>query len=49
MFICGRGGQPPISNTGARASEALAIAVTQFVTPGPAVTMATARRPVSSA
>jgi len=38
-----------VKNTGARASEALARAVTVLVTPGPAVTMATAKPPVSSA
>jgi hypothetical protein len=41
MFAWKREVQPPISSTGARASEALAMPVTQFVTPGPAVTIAT--------
>ena len=49
ILACGRDGQPPISSTGARASEALAMAVTVLVTPGPAVTMATPSAPVSSA
>ena len=49
IFACGRDVQPPISSTGMRASEALAIAVTVLVTPGPAVTMATPSCPVSSA
>ncbi len=49
MLACGREVQPPISSTGARASEALAMAVTVLVTPGPAVTMATPKLPVSSA
>ena len=49
MLTCGRGGQPPISSSGTRASEALATAVTVFVTPGPAVTMTTPSVPVSSA
>jgi hypothetical protein len=34
MLACGRDVQPPISRTGARASEAFAIAVTVLVTPG---------------
>jgi len=42
-------GQPPISSTGTRARYAFAIAVTVLVTPGPAVTMATPKPPVSSA
>ena len=41
ILACGREVQPPISKTGARASDALAIAVTVLVTPGPAVTIAT--------
>ena len=41
ILACGREVQPPISITGARASEAFAIAVTVLVTPGPAVTIAT--------
>ena len=49
MLACGRAVQPPISRTGTRASDALAIAVTVLVTPGPAVTMATPSVPVSSA
>ena len=49
MFACGRGGQPPISRTGARARKALATAVTVLVTPGPAVTRATPNPPASSA
>ena len=46
---CGIGAQPPISRTGARSSCALAIAVTQLVTPGPAVTSAMPTSPVSTA
>ena len=34
MFACGRDVQPPIKRTGARARDALQIAVTVFVTPG---------------
>ena len=49
MFACGRDVQPPIKRTGARARDALHIAVTVFVTPGPAVTIATPNCPVSSA
>ena len=49
MLTWGRGGQPPISSTGTRASVAFAIAVTVLVTPGPAVTIATPSAPVSSA
>ena len=45
ILACGREVQPPISSTGMRASEALAIAVTVLVTPGPAVTMATPKLP----
>ena len=41
IFACGREVQPPINRTGTRASDALAMAVTVLVTPGPAVTMAT--------
>ena len=44
-----RGAQPPISSTGTRSSCALAIAVTQLVTPGPAVANATPTCPVSTA
>ncbi len=38
-----------MSKTGIRASEAFAIAVTQLVTPGPAVTIATPNVFISSA
>ena len=49
MLTCGRGGHPPMSSTGIRAIDAFAIAVTVLVTPGPAVTIATAGVPVNSA
>ena len=47
--VCGRGARPEITNTGLRETKALDIAVTALVSPGPAVTMATPRSPVSSA
>ena len=48
MLDCGTGGQPPMTMSGIREIEALATAVTVLVTPGPAVTSATAVCPVSS-
>ena len=42
LFDCGRGGQPPIRISGIRETDAFAIAVTVFVTPGPAVASAIA-------
>ena len=49
MLACGRDVQPPITTTGARASDALATPLTVFVTPGPAVTITMPMPPVSSA
>ena len=49
MLACTRVVQPPISNTGTRARSALAMPVTQLVTPGPAVAMQTPSSPVNSA
>ncbi len=46
---CGTGAHPPMSTTGTRSSEALAMALTQFVTPGPAVAKAMPTSPVSTA
>ncbi len=46
--VCGRGTLPEMTSNGTPAAQALAMPVAAFVTPGPAVTMATPTVPVTS-
>lgn len=46
--VCGRGTRPEMTTSGTAAACALAMPVALFVTPGPAVTMATPTVPVTS-